>query len=238
MSEDKVRRALALLEQAGRTDLLKPEALVACPASAGVAAAVMACSPPCAETSVCQVRREGRAAGGMRRRGAAWACPGEAGRRAAGTRPMGKPKKAGCAPHQPFDEDAACDSVQGEPGPARVSMGARPRAGAKTMGGGHRRVRRTPPLLMMGAEGLREPPSREDHSGDRAPSGAREGEEVVGPAQTSEAGGGVTGEWQHHSGDPRVPLSKKWPTMLQWSSSEEEAEQEQEVGGWSGEDPP
>ncbi|KAJ1141871.1 hypothetical protein NDU88_008199 [Pleurodeles waltl] len=64
MAEDKVRKALALLEQAGRMDLVRPEALgplhPARRASAGVAAAVMACSPPRAAITVSQVRRGGR----------------------------------------------------------------------------------------------------------------------------------------------------------------------------------
>ncbi|KAJ1119662.1 hypothetical protein NDU88_007847 [Pleurodeles waltl] len=62
-SDAKVLEAVALLRQAGRMDLLKEEALVpgrpACRASAGVAAAVAACSLP-------------RAAGGLQVRGVAW----------------------------------------------------------------------------------------------------------------------------------------------------------------------
>ncbi|KAJ1139115.1 hypothetical protein NDU88_005492 [Pleurodeles waltl] len=50
MSEECMRRALALLEKAGRMDLVRQEALgplrPACRASAGVAAAVLACSLP------------------------------------------------------------------------------------------------------------------------------------------------------------------------------------------------
>ncbi|KAJ1165864.1 hypothetical protein NDU88_006281 [Pleurodeles waltl] len=50
MAEDKVRVALALLQQAGRIDLVRPEVLAARRparrASVGVAAAVLPCSPP------------------------------------------------------------------------------------------------------------------------------------------------------------------------------------------------
>ncbi|KAJ1082308.1 hypothetical protein NDU88_002476 [Pleurodeles waltl] len=58
MADEKVRKALALLEQAGRMDIVRPEALgPLCPvhrASAGVVAAVMACSPPRAARTVAQ----------------------------------------------------------------------------------------------------------------------------------------------------------------------------------------
>ncbi|KAJ1087303.1 hypothetical protein NDU88_000483 [Pleurodeles waltl] len=82
MAEENVCKALALLEPAGRLDLLRPEALAPehpeRQASAGVAA-VLACSPPRATSSAMQVRKGARAAGGPGRRGAAWAGPGEAG---------------------------------------------------------------------------------------------------------------------------------------------------------------
>ncbi|KAJ1188757.1 hypothetical protein NDU88_005514 [Pleurodeles waltl] len=96
MAEENVRKALALLEQAGRLDLVRLEALAperpACQASAGLAAAVLACSPLRATSSGVQLRKGARVVGGPGRRGAAWAGPGEAGRRAAGAGPPGKPK--------------------------------------------------------------------------------------------------------------------------------------------------
>ncbi|KAJ1088779.1 hypothetical protein NDU88_001934 [Pleurodeles waltl] len=81
MSDDKVRRALALLEQAGRMDLIKPEALAperpACQASAGVA--VLACSPPRTATVGIQEGGEGglrEGWGGEALAGRVWEKPG------------------------------------------------------------------------------------------------------------------------------------------------------------------
>ncbi|KAJ1174899.1 hypothetical protein NDU88_000190 [Pleurodeles waltl] len=63
MADKWVRKALALLEQAGCMDLVRPEALgllrPARRASAEAAAAVMACSPPRAKKTALQVRRGG-----------------------------------------------------------------------------------------------------------------------------------------------------------------------------------
>ncbi|KAJ1082599.1 hypothetical protein NDU88_002764 [Pleurodeles waltl] len=80
MAEDKVRVALALLQQAGHMDLVRPEVLAAerpvRRASAGIAAAVLACSPPradfdeeepdgqCAARSPWQERKAGPGAAG------------------------------------------------------------------------------------------------------------------------------------------------------------------------------
>ncbi|KAJ1129014.1 hypothetical protein NDU88_007385 [Pleurodeles waltl] len=65
-SRSVVRKALALLQQAGRLNLLRPEALAperpARQASAGVATAVLACSPLRAVSSGMQVRKGARAA--------------------------------------------------------------------------------------------------------------------------------------------------------------------------------
>ncbi|KAJ1187758.1 hypothetical protein NDU88_004528 [Pleurodeles waltl] len=80
MAEDKVRKALALLKQAGCMDLVQPAVLGPLRpvrrACVGVAAAVMACSPPRAARTVSQVRRGGRDKGGPGRKGAAWAAGG------------------------------------------------------------------------------------------------------------------------------------------------------------------
>ncbi|KAJ1089977.1 hypothetical protein NDU88_003117 [Pleurodeles waltl] len=87
MADEKVRAALALalLQQAGRVALVRTEALATGRpvrrASAGVAAAVMACSPPRAVASVSKVRGVGRGAGGPGTEGEAWAGRGRAGRR-------------------------------------------------------------------------------------------------------------------------------------------------------------
>ncbi|KAJ1181898.1 hypothetical protein NDU88_007097 [Pleurodeles waltl] len=85
--DQKVREALALLRQAGRMDLVKEEALApgrpVCNASAGVAVAVAACSPPRAAGRA-QVR--GFSRGAVRRAGlaVAGAVKGRAGRRGPG----------------------------------------------------------------------------------------------------------------------------------------------------------
>ncbi|KAJ1197986.1 hypothetical protein NDU88_001830 [Pleurodeles waltl] len=80
MAEERVRKALALLEQAGCKDLVRLEALgPLCPArrvSAGVAATVMACSLSHADKTASQVRRGGRLRGGPGKKGAAWAAGG------------------------------------------------------------------------------------------------------------------------------------------------------------------
>ncbi|KAJ1149699.1 hypothetical protein NDU88_002504 [Pleurodeles waltl] len=80
----KVLEAVALLKQAGRMDLLREEALApgrpARRASAGVAAAVAACSPP-RPAGGAQVRGVARGAVGRAGKGVAGAGKGRAGRR-------------------------------------------------------------------------------------------------------------------------------------------------------------
>ncbi|KAJ1126763.1 hypothetical protein NDU88_005169 [Pleurodeles waltl] len=98
MAEDKVRKALALLEQAGHMDIVRQEALgpLCLPrrASAGVAAAGMACSPPRTTRMVSpQVRRGGRGKGGPWRKGAAWAAGGACEVGPAGAGPKGNPRR-------------------------------------------------------------------------------------------------------------------------------------------------
>ncbi|KAJ1191631.1 hypothetical protein NDU88_000947 [Pleurodeles waltl] len=96
MADEKVRAALALLRQAGRMDLVRAEALAtwrpARRASAGVVAAVMACSLPRAGSSGTQLRGVGR---GVGRPGIAvevWAGRGRARRRIRESRglPLGR----------------------------------------------------------------------------------------------------------------------------------------------------
>ncbi|KAJ1142449.1 hypothetical protein NDU88_008774 [Pleurodeles waltl] len=59
---------------------------------------------------------------------------------------------------------------------------------------------------------------------------------TMGPGAGEASGEGGQGSVLGQLGprDPRVPISTKWPPMLQWSSSEEEGEQVAEEGGWSG----
>ncbi|KAJ1166511.1 hypothetical protein NDU88_006911 [Pleurodeles waltl] len=98
MAEEKVRQALALLEQAGRMDLVRPEALgplrLAHRALAGVVAAVMACSPPRAGKTASQVRRGGRAQEGPGRKSAAWGGRGAVKGGVAGGGLRGDPRRA------------------------------------------------------------------------------------------------------------------------------------------------
>ncbi|KAJ1191063.1 hypothetical protein NDU88_000380 [Pleurodeles waltl] len=74
-----------VLRQAGRLDLLREEALAlgrpGRRASAGVAAEVMACSPPRCGAASLKVRRGGKGAGGPSREGAPWEGHGWDGRR-------------------------------------------------------------------------------------------------------------------------------------------------------------
>ncbi|KAJ1154290.1 hypothetical protein NDU88_007043 [Pleurodeles waltl] len=73
MSDECVRRALPLLEKAGRMDVVQQEALgplrLARKALASVVAVVLACSPPRAGGKAEQVRRGGRAGGRSQGRG-------------------------------------------------------------------------------------------------------------------------------------------------------------------------
>ncbi|KAJ1098236.1 hypothetical protein NDU88_003352 [Pleurodeles waltl] len=98
MADEKVQKALALLEQAGRVDIVQPEALgLLRPvrrASAGVAAAVMACSPLCAARMVAQVRR---GKGGPGRKGEAWVVGGAGKVGPAWTGPKGNPRQLECS---------------------------------------------------------------------------------------------------------------------------------------------
>ncbi|KAJ1172367.1 hypothetical protein NDU88_004214 [Pleurodeles waltl] len=135
MAEEKVRQALALLEQAGRMDLVQPEAFgpgqPVRRASTGVAAAVLACSPPRTAQPMSLVRMGGRAAGGTGKRGAAWAGQGAAGRGAAWGSAEGNPYKVGHARHQILDEGAARRNLRGAACSARFQGVGEPRAARK-----------------------------------------------------------------------------------------------------------
>ncbi|KAJ1163736.1 hypothetical protein NDU88_004189 [Pleurodeles waltl] len=67
MAEEKVHQALALLEQARRMDLVRPEAFgpvrPARTGLSGVAAAVLACSPPRAGKPSSQVKMAAKVVG-------------------------------------------------------------------------------------------------------------------------------------------------------------------------------
>ncbi|KAJ1199423.1 hypothetical protein NDU88_003259 [Pleurodeles waltl] len=120
--EEQVKAALVLLQQAGRMDLLKEEALApgrpARRASAGVAAAVMACLPPRAGAACSQVRRGGKGAGGPSSEGAAWVGHGRAGRRNGGGRASRASPGAGC-PRATMKQLGSARGGRGSPTAAR-----------------------------------------------------------------------------------------------------------------------
>ncbi|KAJ1214086.1 hypothetical protein NDU88_001713 [Pleurodeles waltl] len=105
MADDKVRKALALLEQAGRMDIVRPEA--------GVAAAVMVRSPPHAARTVAQVRSGRRGKGGPGRKGAVWTLGGTVMVGPAWAGPKGNPRQ----PERSHSERCDRGRVRGhEPG--------------------------------------------------------------------------------------------------------------------------
>ncbi|KAJ1207036.1 hypothetical protein NDU88_002429 [Pleurodeles waltl] len=119
-------------------------------------------------------------------------------------------------------------------GPVRGPIGAGRWASEERPGGRQQSVRRVPPAGFLTEEGLRGPKGLEVGDGEGASEVARDWEEERGSPQVLRLGDQESGEWQQDMGDPRVSISKKWPTMLQWSSSEDEVEQERVWG--AGED--
>ncbi|KAJ1134497.1 hypothetical protein NDU88_000948 [Pleurodeles waltl] len=194
MAEEKIHKAL---------DLVRPEAFApgrpARRASAGVAAAVLACSPLRTAPSLLQVRRGGQAAGGTGRRGAAWAGQGAARRRAACGSPAGNPWKTGRARRQLPDEGAARRNARGAAG--AHSNGARARIGASNQEAVFRRSLCEASLEFLGGEGPGEGPGWEGGSGKRSLSVACDDE-----AEPEQGLGGWLGdEYPVDSWAPRVP---------------------------------
>ncbi|KAJ1101749.1 hypothetical protein NDU88_006813 [Pleurodeles waltl] len=206
--DPKVRQALALLKEAGRLDLVAPEAFGAgCPvrrASAGVAAAVAACSPP---------RSTGRekvsALGGR---------AGEEAGRVSSRAGRGRARGSGLAGEAPRASPKA-------------RQGKRARAGVL-------KPRRGPIVRCYGARHgaaphfqLKEGRGQQGHlrgHGEGAASGTRyinKKGAVTACGRPGRKGGeegknGTVGNEEQR--DPKVPISKRWPTMLVWSSSDEE----------------
>ncbi|KAJ1210806.1 hypothetical protein NDU88_006168 [Pleurodeles waltl] len=236
--DPKVQEALALLRQAGRLDLVKEEALApsrpARCASAGVAAAVAACSPP-RPANGAQVRvpkgrafREaspgasgavrGQAKRGGTARGSPRASPGEGRRRglpAGGKLAQRSPVVRRYGPRHGAGEETGAEAPLGRG--AVIVKGARGAAG---------RARKAHPGLIKQGVGA--------------------GEQVLGGSRARAAGGfkapqpGVGKGSQletvglKEQRDPRVPVSRKWPTMLVWSSSDEEGVSGEVGDSWSG----
>ncbi|KAJ1213766.1 hypothetical protein NDU88_001397 [Pleurodeles waltl] len=167
--------------------MLRPEALAperpARRASAGVAAAVLACSSPRPVVLRAQVRRGARAAGEPGRSSAARVGLGAVRRRAAGAAPPEKPNGAERAPRQLGAEGAARAVRQRACGPARGPIGAGRRASEERPGGGQRSVRRVPPAGFLTEEGLRGPKGVEVRGGEGASEVARDWEEERGSPQ-------------------------------------------------------
>ncbi|KAJ1096068.1 hypothetical protein NDU88_001214 [Pleurodeles waltl] len=233
-SEKKVIEAVALLRQAGRLDLLKEGALAptgpARRASAGVEAAVAACSPP-------------RGVAGGKVRGPSWGvgakggpgagkgrvygqervgdsprvfrAPGRAGRRSR-LPPAGK---WGVEPRGASDRQAL---VEGQVGALEPSAGYKRKE--KAAGPHQERLGGAGPRKLKPAAACA-PAASDAFSGSGFPSSGGRGKgAVVGSGDLgSSSGVGPSGvfEKQEAEGDPKIPLSKKWPTMLQWSSDEE-----------------
>ncbi|KAJ1125543.1 hypothetical protein NDU88_003971 [Pleurodeles waltl] len=235
--DSKVLEALELLQQAGRMDLVKEEALApgrpARRASAGVAAA---CSPPLPAGGA-QVR--GVAQGVVRRAGmgAAGAGKESAGRR--GLDPgsprvslgVGRPQELRSSWNSALRNYAGARGAARQPGQKKVltealsgrsaGRGKGPRAGPRRAGVGDPSGRKGKGNEEGGSRSLRPAVFFVTSGGAEAP---REGG-GEGPQKES-AGLG-------DQGDPRVPVSKKWPTILIWSSSDEEGVPSEGEGEWS-----
>ncbi|KAJ1145498.1 hypothetical protein NDU88_011784 [Pleurodeles waltl] len=236
--DPKVQETLALLQQAGRLDLLKEEVLAPCRparrASAGVGVVVAACSPPLAAREG-QVRGEGRKVA----RGA--------GPRASGVF-RGWARGGGPAPGSPravLRESKSGGLRSGwkvaRRSPVLKRYRHKPRVGQrKAVGAPNCRGAGTG----IGAKAAAE----RDRSGPREQleEGAGLGDRVYGSSRAVAVGGskgsleGAGMSHQLEAGgmqeqrDPRVPVSKKWPTMLVWSSSDEEGASGEAVDYWSG----
>ncbi|KAJ1169335.1 hypothetical protein NDU88_001228 [Pleurodeles waltl] len=235
--DQKMQEALALLRQAGRLDLVKEEALApgrpACRASAGVAAAVAVCSPP---------RPAGGAqVGGSKGKAFSGAGPGSSGA------VRGRAGRGGQAPGSPrvSPREGRRQGLRAGGKVARRSPVVRrcvPRHSARKKAGAEAaRGRRAGRVKDARAAAGR---ARADHSGQMG-QGVGAGDQVfkgsramaVGGSQATQPGGGegshleATGIKEQR--DPTVPVSKKWPTMLVWSSSDEEGVSGEVGDSWS-----
>ncbi|KAJ1099479.1 hypothetical protein NDU88_004580 [Pleurodeles waltl] len=211
MESEYIQAALSLLKKAGRMDLLRQVALPALrparKATQGVAAAVMACSPQRAGARLGQVRRGGRGGGRL--------SPGKRGRVV--SRPAGPSaelsfvtgKRRGGADFR--KEHRLAKGRRGAPPRVAASRDScAPSAGDRQ--DGETGVQRT------GVVQGEQPGGGEDLDIMQVVDAAREEREDGLSAERD-------GEY-----DPLVPISRKWPTILEWSATESEGE-EMEVRG-------
>ncbi|KAJ1210407.1 hypothetical protein NDU88_005771 [Pleurodeles waltl] len=202
----KVQQALALLWEAGRLDLVAPEALAqgrpVRRASAGVGAAVVACSPPCAAGS-------GKVSAGRGRAGRE-AGPG------AGMAGRGRVGFGGAVREAPrasleagLGQRARASGNTAQRSTAVRRYGARPGAALNKMA--------VPAKIGHGGKGKGGAEASRFSGGKKAAGRAR----VLSSAGGGEGCKGVAGS-SGEQRDPLVPISKKWPTMLVWSSEDDE----------------
>ncbi|KAJ1213768.1 hypothetical protein NDU88_001399 [Pleurodeles waltl] len=244
-SEAKVMEAVALLRQAGRLDLLREGALAltrpARRASAGVAAAVAACSPP-------------RIAAVSKVRAPFWGAVARGGHGAGLGKGYGR-ERVGETPRvsreQVRDGRRACGlpAQKWKAGP-RAAAGPCAAAGQRALGKGQVGAlgssaakgikEKAAGALLESRSNARRSKGKGNTDGEKAPSGAlnvsgaallvgreKRGRSVGTDTGLREVGSSPVGGQprtpleQEAEGDPKIPLSGKWPTMLQWSSDEE-----------------
>ncbi|KAJ1137084.1 hypothetical protein NDU88_003497 [Pleurodeles waltl] len=206
--DSKVQQALALLREAGRLDLVAPEALAqgrpVRRASAGVAAAVAACSPPRAAASGKVNAGRGRA---VREAGSG------AGRAARGHGGVGSRvgEALWASPEACLGQRARASGSKARRGPVMRRYGARP--------GATPNIRADPVNRQRGHWGAgRRGTVTSRASGGEAASRRERVLPPVGGGEGDIGDAGATGVQR----DPLVPISRKWPTMLVWSSEDED----------------
>ncbi|KAJ1162428.1 hypothetical protein NDU88_002896 [Pleurodeles waltl] len=207
-----VEQALVLLKRAGRLDIVNQDALQALRpvqrAAQGVAAAVMACSLPGSPARGTQVRRSGRGGGQGRGRGTASGAVRPSLKAAgSGSRVLGSvhARKGGAGAVK------ACSTFPIKKG--QNSMVGRAR---------QRWFRDRPEGRQEGDES-----SGVESEVDEGFQGLGGQEPVEGlhGGEGSGMEGDRKGEGEdREADDPHIPLSKKWPTMLEWSATESDEE--------------
>ncbi|KAJ1207826.1 hypothetical protein NDU88_003216 [Pleurodeles waltl] len=239
MEQDpKILEAVALLRQAGRLDLLVDGALAperpARRASAGVAAAVAACSPPRSSGG----RKVSGAARGAGAKGVLGAGSGRPRGRAVGRGSLRLSREAG----QGLDSASRIPAHRAKAGPLEtVCRAKKGREGAAQRGGnpsgsmgrgkaGARLPRAAASRSVLGSAGRRGAAATAQRAfmlpgtgqgpiemgGDHIGAGGK-ASEAVSPSQGAHFEPCV----RQAERDPKVPVSRKWSTMLQWSSDEE-----------------
>ncbi|KAJ1189509.1 hypothetical protein NDU88_006254 [Pleurodeles waltl] len=204
--ENKVQQALALLREAGRLDLLVPEALLpgrqVRRASGGVAAAVAACSSP----------REAlpKKVGAVKGRGWREAGPrvGRAGRGRVVAGPVREAPRASLEACR--GQRAGASASRARRSPAVRRYGARP-------GAIHKCFKNKGDEQPRHYGGRRVGPVASSFPGG---DGGAEGARLHPAAGGGEGGRGMATE-SGEQRDPLVPISSKWPTMPVWSSEED-----------------